>query len=157
MEDDPTLGFKPEEAAQFIEALDQLGADFDTDATSGAEDQQFVIEEDDWHWLTKQVGTRNLEDTVRFGERQAEQIAADPELVRAAPLTPALIEMMRASSVRPANAPATSTRAGGACSSRRPRRVASQRDCGWCERRADCRMRGAHRCVRGVDAIRGAA
>ena len=85
MEDDPTLGFKPEEAAQFIEALDQLGADFDTDAPSGAEDQQFVIEEDDWHWLTKQVGTRNLEDTVRFGERQAEQIAADPELVRAAP------------------------------------------------------------------------
>ncbi|KOO21131.1 DNA binding, partial [Chrysochromulina tobinii] len=60
MEDDPTLGFKPEEAAQFIEALDQLGADFDTDATSGAEDQQFVIEEDDWHWLTKQAELAHL-------------------------------------------------------------------------------------------------
>lgn len=73
------LGFEPEEAEQFYEALDQLPDAFDTEDT----EEKYEIEEEDWQWLTKAVGREETADVVKFASVEKEELMHDPDLVRA--------------------------------------------------------------------------
>ena len=76
---DMAFDFKAEEREAFYEALDQL-PDFDAEDTD--DHDRYEIEEEDWQWLKKAVGTRTMDETVQFAQNEYESLKLDPDLVR---------------------------------------------------------------------------
>ena len=71
------------EKERFYASLDQL-PNFDSPrrAESGF---GYTIDEEDWQWLTKAVGTKTPQELAQFAHDEAERMTfADPELVRPA-------------------------------------------------------------------------